>query len=1106
MPDQLGKVTRRVADADQRAQALDPLRSFCVTAPAGSGKTELLIQRFLTLLARVEQPQEVLAITFTRKAAAEMRSRLGDALAAAALQPEPADDHAAHTWRLARQVLQVDAERNWQLRSNASQLNIRTIDGFCGGLTRQMPVLSRFGGPIAAVDDAYPYYREATRLLLERLNDGGRLADDLGALLLHFDNNWARLEELLVGMLACRDQWLVYLGTGLDGDGAQAAVEHSLALLCEDALSSLADAMAPLRDALLPLWQYSRDQLGAEPVTAWPGRTPSDVEGWQGLASLLLTAGDQWRKSVTKREGFPAGKGEAADRKTAMIGLLESVHGNDELRELLVRVRYLPAATPGDAHWERVLACTRLLPQLAAQLSVVFQLHGVVDHTQVSLAALDALGPDENPTELALKLDYQLQHILVDEFQDTAVNQFELVRRLTRGWAEHNAANPEAARTLFIVGDGMQSIYGFRDADVGLFIKAKQQGFDALALESLALSTNFRSQAGLVEWVNRCFTAAFPRRDDIQRGEIAFSAASPFREALAEPAASLLAFGSAEAEAQWIAGQIATSLQSPDSGDIAVLVRRKADLVALVTALRRCGLSWQAQEIDALGDSMVVRDLSTLCRALHNPIDRVAWLALLRAPWCGLGHADLLQVARSAPDHSLQSLLLEAAGWESLSADGARRMRWMGDALRDVFEQQQRLSLRDWIEMAWLRLCGPDCVEAAGQLEDADAFLAMLEQLERNGETYTPALLEQHIARLFARSSDGEARLQLMTLHKAKGLEFGQVFIPNLAHATRGERKDLLLWDEYHAANGEDGFMLAMDDQADDSEATLYNFLYRQRKQKRRAESTRLLYVGATRARQRLFLSARLDQDEDGALKPPPEASLLGTIWPAVQGQIQFLESADAPPAIEGIDRDRLVRLATVPSSPATAAAENTDPNIPERKSDRVASAVGTVVHLSLERLSRAPLPDSFDPAAYRGWWQRELQRLGVYDQEQALARVAQSVSRVMADQRGRWLLSPEREQAASEYPVSRLLPDGTVADFVIDRTYIEDKVRWVVDYKSSVPDSGQSLEDFLSQELERYRPQLEGYRELMQALDNLPVRCALYFTALPYWLELEAE
>ncbi|MEE4190425.1 MAG: UvrD-helicase domain-containing protein [Halieaceae bacterium] len=1094
-----------VTDSTQRTAALDPLRSFCVTAPAGSGKTELLIQRTLNLLARVEQPQEVLAITFTRKAAAEMRSRLGAALDAAATQPCPEDAHAAHTWQLARAALEVDRVRGWELRRNPAQLNIRTIDGFCGALTRQMPILSRFGGPVAAVDDAFPYYREATRLLLERLVDPSPVADDLGKLLLQFDNNWARLEELLVAMLACRDQWLVYLGTGLDRDSAQAAAERSITVLCESSLAELAQAIEPWRAALIPLWQYSRDNRGRSRDLIWPGQATGDVPAWQDLATMLLTGKDQWRRSVTKREGFPAGKGEAAERKAEFVALLDDVAEHEGLRSRLAEVRHLPSTTPGDAHWELVLACTRLLPLLAAQLSVVFQQHGVVDHTQVSLAALDALGPDDRPTELALKLDYQLRHILVDEFQDTAVNQFELVRRLTRGWAEHNAENPDAARTLFIVGDGMQSIYGFRDADVGLFIKAKQAGFDALRLEPLTLSTNFRSQAGLVHWVNDCFASAFPASDDIQRGEIAFSPAQPFRSGLEQAASTVAAFADAEAEAHWLAAEIESAVNAPDCDSVAVLVRRKADLLALIPELKGRGISWQAQEIDALADSMVVRDLATLCRALHNPLDRVAWFGLLRAPWCGLEHADLLALAQLQPQGSLKPLLLAPEPAAQLSADGKARLSFLRAALKAIVEQQERLSLRDWIEFAWLTLQGPDCVEDASRLEDADAFLVMLQHLEATGEAYSPTLLDQQVARLFACSTSAESGLQLMTLHKAKGLEFDRVFIPNLAHSPRGERRDLLLWDEFHAADGDDYFMLAMDDEADSSEATLYNYLYRQRKQKRRAEATRLLYVGATRAIQRLYLTARLDRSEDGDVKPPSDASLLGTIWPSVARQVQFPERAAAVSTPVAEAPESLQRLAEPPTLPEPdRTAEDADPNIPELRSDGLASAVGSVVHLTLERLSQAELPDTFQRADWEAWWSRELAALGVYQREAALDRVAASVAGVLADERGRWLLSRDREDAASELALSRLNPDGSVTDFVIDRTYIHDKQRWVVDYKSSVPDSGVPVEQFVAQEAERYRDQLDGYRELMLAMGEKTVRCALYFTSIPCWHELD--
>ena len=201
-----------IADLEQRQRALDPLRSFCVTAPAGSGKTELLIQRYLGLLARVEAPEAVLAITFTRKAAAEMRQRVVEALLAARDDTPCESAHEETTLGLARAALQTDRSLGWQLTRDINRINIKTIDSFCGGLVRQMPVLSEFGGQAAVVDDATELYREAVAELLAELvsdTDGG---EDLRALLLHFDNNWQRLEELLIGMLQRRDQWREYVG------------------------------------------------------------------------------------------------------------------------------------------------------------------------------------------------------------------------------------------------------------------------------------------------------------------------------------------------------------------------------------------------------------------------------------------------------------------------------------------------------------------------------------------------------------------------------------------------------------------------------------------------------------------------------------------------------------------------------------------------------------------------------------------------------------------------------------------------------------------------------------------------------------------------------
>ena len=170
-------------DAAQRARVLDPGGSFIVQAPAGSGKTELLIQRYLALLGSVESPEEIVAITFTRKAAAEMRER----------------------------VLQALEARKDPLAQNPARLRIQTIDSLALSLTRQMPVLSRFGAQPQNVEDAGELYAAAARATLALVEDSGSVAAHIERLLEHLDNDAGRVEGLLAGMLARRDHWIRHL-------------------------------------------------------------------------------------------------------------------------------------------------------------------------------------------------------------------------------------------------------------------------------------------------------------------------------------------------------------------------------------------------------------------------------------------------------------------------------------------------------------------------------------------------------------------------------------------------------------------------------------------------------------------------------------------------------------------------------------------------------------------------------------------------------------------------------------------------------------------------------------------------------------------------------
>tara|TARA_R110002110_G_scaffold213154_3_gene426290 strand:+ start:22036 stop:24789 length:2754 start_codon:yes stop_codon:yes gene_type:complete len=904
-----------ISDAWQRERALDTTGSFCVSAPAGSGKTELLIQRYLALLSRVAQPEQVLAITFTRKAAAEMRDRVVAALAAAAAGEPVAGSHEQRTRELAEAALTHGGQQGWQLLRDTARFNIRTIDGFCHALTRQMPILSRFGGQASAVDDARELYQEAVAGLFRLLEEGHPVAADLEALLLHFGNDWLSLQGLLSALLARREQWQDYVSLRHDPAWAEAVLRDTLEHLVRDRLRRLVAALMPVAGELNALRAYAAAQLGQPPPGDLSATSTASLPAWRGLARLLLKTDGHWRSRVDKRQGFPAagvpaagapaGEESARDWKERMQALLARLAGEESLRRDLLDLAVLPATDPDDHGWQLLLHLFHVLPVLAAQLLLVFQQRGQVDHTQIALYALQALGEDEAPTDLALRLDYRLEHLLVDEFQDTAINQYRLLQRLTRGWGEHNAQQPERPHTLLLVGDGMQSIYGFRDANVGLFLRARDEGFNGVIPEYLVLGSNFRSRAGIVDWVNAVFRQAFPATDDIARGEVRFTPAVATRAAAAGPAVALEVIADepgpgALREAGLLGERIAASLARAPDTSVAVLARSRAQLQPVLAALRRAGISYNAQDIDSLARNPVVADLFTLCRALANPADRVAWMALLRAPWCGLEPADLLRVAQfgTSPFPAPVASALQAPTLlAQLSVDGRRRVAPLAAALAESRQRRDRRGLRVWVELLWEQLGGPACAGSETDLHNADRFLQLLEQADSEGRGLDLPWLQRRLGGLYARSGEAAARVQVMTLHKAKGLEFDHVFMPGLAGRARADERPALLWDDYTDADGERRFLLATDDHSERDSPGVYNTLLRIRRHKSRVENARLLYVGATRAIRTLTLSAVLAPDPatDSGVRAPSVDALLASIWDAVAPQARVHRVEEGP-------------------------------------------------------------------------------------------------------------------------------------------------------------------------------------------------------------------
>ncbi|MEE4278562.1 MAG: UvrD-helicase domain-containing protein [Halieaceae bacterium] len=1104
-------------DHEARSRAVDPERSVCVSAPAGSGKTALLVLRLLVLLARVEAPEHVVAITFTRKAAAEMRARVLDALERGAAGEAGGSPHEAELLRAAAAVVARDRAKNWGLAENPSRLSIQTIDSFCGELTRQMPVLSGVGGAIATTDDADRLYEEAIRRSLEDGLASAASRADLEALLLHLDNRWDSAVDLLRSLLARREQWQPLLGaSGLAEDQLpllQAARRDLIAYRIE----RLREDLQPFLPRIVTLSNWRSAQL--EGIAEFSPRE-AKLPAWQDLASLLLTAKGEWRRSVTVKQGFPPGKGRPADEKAAMIELLGDLAASDgqgELRRALADLLLLPdPESDVDEHAAILAALTRLLPRLAAQLLLVFRERGVVDHAQIALAALGALGSDDAPTDLSLRLDYRIEHLLVDEFQDTSSLQFELLRRLTRGWVEHNAMQAAVPRTLLIVGDPMQSIYGFREANVGLFIRARDEGVGELRLDRLELKVNFRSQAQLVAWNNLRFERAFPMRDDPELGAVSFARAEAARAARGEPVLHLFTSEDRDAargaEVEALCDAVESELAGHAGSSLALLGRSRAQLRPFLAELRKRGLSFAARDLDPLMQRQPIRDLVSLLRVLVDPCDRFAWFSLLRTPAIALNNADLLRLAELAPLPPLRGEGLDSRYRETLSDDGRERLQHAEAVLLWAEHYRDRLALRVWVEECWLRLGIDGAIASAADAEDVEQFFRLLERLEQEPGGLSRSALEAGLDKLYASPGDDRSRLQVMTLHKAKGLEFDAVFIPALGQTTRSEQAPLLLWEELNLPRGGGGLLIDIRDAVGASSGPrLHDFLHRQRAQKRALEATRLFYVGCTRAVDRLWLSGTLPWNaKDASHGPPSAASLLASLWPSIEDRVVVSQVAPAARELTAtVPYRRICRLPAAPQVPRHATAQRgalRALSASAAANSRASRVLGTAVHRVLESLVyRESIPSACD-APMRSLLRAELLDAGMDRPgfEDACRRGEAMLESLLRDPWLRRALDPQRPLRRAEFALARSTEEASeslVVDYLFDDEVSGE--RWVVDYKTSRPREDETLEQFLATQAEQYQSQLRAYSEALEALDGRPPRCALYFTALARHLEI---
>ncbi len=848
------------ADALARAFAVDPGNNVVLEASAGTGKTTVLVQRYVNLLKAGVEPANILAITFTRKAATEMRDRIVREL------------------RKSAALSGFDRARWVALRDRLGEISISTIDAFCLALLREFPLEADLDPGFDLADET-----EVPRFVEETLDRSMRIFGALAredpdiALViaqLGVSRTRAGLASLLDRRLVAEgalDRFLTRGPKNLDAAGVCARAGVQLAEVLDHIPGGLAAFIADGPSGH-PRYQLFIRQV--EQLHHLEGATDARIRAILDRISLhFLTQDGGPRKGGSIHpynvSHYP---GEAAARRhrTAVFETAPQV-------ERVVRqfARELNAVLARGIRRMFTIALKEYRRTLDARSALDFS--DVLDRALVLLRRMDEF------SQSRFRLESRYHHVLVDEFQDTSRAQWELVSLLVQSWGEGAglASNP----SIFIVGDRKQSIYRFRDAEVVVLQEAGRHidGLRPGAGSRRAISRSFRALPELLSFVNEV-CAEMAQEGGAVNGftydESDRFPPAPARDEIRGPALGISVADSPEATAAAVAAEIQRILRedvvrdrktgvarAARPADIAILFRSRTSHREFEHELQRRAIPTYVYKGLGFFDADEIKDASALLRYLAEPSSNLRAAALLRS---GVARISDSALAALAPDLA-DAIVKGPAEHVPLDADDARVLAhlrrhlpgWLGLVDRvppaDLFER-----LLPGLAYAY-ELRGPRRQQA---WENLKKMRGLIRRIQNRGYA-TLARIADHIDALTA-GDESNAVLEaidavnLMTVHASKGLEFPVVFIVNMARGASGLSRPVKV-----IADGES-------DAPSVSVAPFMSELDERERDREQHETRRLLYVGMTRARDRLYLSSGL---KDGVLRPGPGS--LADVLPA---------------------------------------------------------------------------------------------------------------------------------------------------------------------------------------------------------------------------------
>ena len=1079
-----------LSDALTRQTALDIKQSFIVQAPAGSGKTSLLVDRYLSLLGICLVPENVLVMTFTNKAVDELITRIttylqmaNDKEDSALNQPSHLNQHQQQTYCLAKKVLDRSNALGWDLLANLERLNIKTIDGLSSTLVATQAVSAQLiPNAIIAQYKQIQIYKQAVMTVLSLIDDL-EYQQSIVLVLTHLDNNTEQFINLFASMLAKRDQWLRHIAP-IDQSVIKQTQQTGQTIITQH-LNQLqqfleSDKLANFAQ-LIPM----SPKLDAKTVQFFAQNKPlinaHSVKHFQALADCCLTKSGTWLTKANMgftEKDYPllADKLSACSMNNIAPDFIKQLH----------QVRQLPSIEFDTQDQAITGAIIEVLKLSSAQLMVDFAQHQAVDFVEIAIQAVHILQDKDLPSQTTLYLDHCIEHILLDEFQDTSYTQFELLKSLVDSWSEPDH------KTLFLVGDPMQSIYGFRQAEVGLFLQVCQYGIGSLTLQHLKLSYNFRSYYQVIQANNQLFETIFPTKNNRQVGAIGYHPSEhPSQNKPDHQPDDAIEFygydGRQDQEEALQVGKIiqARCLKYPKQS-IAVLVRSRTHLDAIIAVLKKQNIAFEAHRIKKLSHNRHVQDLLCLTKALSHLGDKLAWLSILRAPWCGLILNDLLILSDNQYDTIWQAMLdyclsTHIDNKPRLTEDGLLRLKRLSVILMPVIEQRHQFNLSQTLSIILTQLEVNDYLHA-GDICAQAIFLELLSELEKTTcsidiDQLTLALQDSY------ESSFHQANIVLMTIASAKGLEFDCIILPGLGKKNASNKSPILPMAEL-----EQGLLFApIKSNIQSSPSATYQYLLNIAKQKSHHELMRILYVAMTRAKEKIYLLGHKPSGQ----KIPTTGTLLSFLWHQYQGCFETLpeqtltEDPAQKPAHYWLYRHQDIKIPTIQSPPFTPELIN----INTQTERYYYASIGTLVHryLQFHQLGKPLIPKQTVLT-------KHLQSLGIAldKMTDASIQVNQLLTDLVKADFYSWLFA-QRETTQVEKDFFFMNKNTRYQQKItIDRLFIDAGVLWVIDYKTQTLKENESTPNFLNRMRIEHQTQMNLYAQVLATYYDKPIKTRL--------------